>query len=95
MAIEPATIKKIGHLARLRIQEDEISKWQQDLNSILSWIEQLEEVDTNNTEPLLSVHETPLPRRKDVVTDGDCPHAILANAPQTAFDMFVVPKVVE
>ena len=65
------------------------------LIKILSWIEQLNEVDTDNVEPLVSVNDSHISCREDKVTEGNQSAAVLANAPQAEYGYFVVPKVVE
>lgn len=95
MKINDETVKKIGRLARLEIKENEIPAVAAKLESILNWIEQLDEVNTDNVEPLFSVHLDHMPMREDVVTDGGYPDKILKNAPESGLNMFMVPKVVE
>ena len=89
------TVKKIGRLARLHIPEEQQEKIAAELNTILNWIEELNEVNTTGVQPLSSVTAHPLPQRDDVVSDGDKVDDILANAPEQASGFFVVPKVVE
>ena len=89
------TVKKIGRLARLHIPEEQKEKIASELNTILNWIEELNEVDTTGVQPLFSVTGHTLPQRTDVVSDGDKVEDILANAPEQASGFFVVPKVVE
>ncbi len=95
MSVDKDTVKKIARLARLRVPEDKQDQIAGELNAILSWIEELNEVDTSTTEPLSSVTGHSLPMRADKVTDGHMPEQVLANAPETASGFFVVPKVVE
>jgi len=95
MSLDKATVKRIAQLARLRVDEERLAPLAQELNNILGWIEQLNEVDTNDVAPMTSVVEMTLPRRRDEVTDGAMPDKILANAPETDDGFFVVPKVVE
>jgi aspartyl-tRNA(Asn)/glutamyl-tRNA(Gln) amidotransferase subunit C len=95
MSIDAATVKKVAHLARIAEPEGEAENLARDLSSILAWIEQLSEVDTEGVEPMTSAVEQPLPMREDVVTEGGDPARILANAPKSANNFFVVPKVVE
>jgi aspartyl-tRNA(Asn)/glutamyl-tRNA(Gln) amidotransferase subunit C len=82
-------------LARIRLSEAELDPLADELSHILSWMEQLSEVDTSAVAPMASVAATGLPTREDKVTDGDRREEILANAPRTAHGFFVVPKVVE
>jgi len=95
MSIDAATVRKVARLARIAEPEDRLEPLAKELSGILSWIEQLNEVDTNGVEPMTSAVHTPLPMRDDVVTDGGDPAKVLANAPKTAGNFFVVPKVVE
>ena len=94
-SVNKDTVKKIGRLARLHIPEEQQEKIASELNTILNWIEELNEVDTTGVQPLSSVTGHILPQRNDVVSDGDKVEDILANAPEQASGFFVVPKVVE
>lgn len=95
MAIDAATVRKVARLARIAEPEDRLEPLAKELSGILSWIEQLAEVDTDGVEPMTTSVETTLPMREDVVTDGGDPAKVLANAPKSAKNFFVVPKVVE
>jgi aspartyl-tRNA(Asn)/glutamyl-tRNA(Gln) amidotransferase subunit C len=95
MALDPATVRRIARLARLDLDDAEIAKFQQELNGILGWIEQLNEVDVTGVEPLTGAAQMALKMREDVVSDGNIPEKVLANAPERAGNFFVVPKVVE
>lgn len=95
MTIDKNTVTRIAGLARIRIAEEEKEPLARELQGILNWIAQLNEVDTQNVPPLTSVVETTLPQRADNVTDGGYPDAVLANAPKQEAGFFVVPKVVE
>ncbi|HEY1426533.1 MAG TPA: Asp-tRNA(Asn)/Glu-tRNA(Gln) amidotransferase subunit GatC [Caulobacteraceae bacterium] len=95
MAIDAATVRKVAHLARIRVEEDRLGPLAAELSGILAWIEQLNEVDTEGVAPMASTEAVALPMRDDVVTDGGDPDAILANAPKADRHFFVVPKVVE
>ena len=95
MSVDKDTVKKIARLARLDVPEERQEKIAGELQAILSWIEELREVDTTNVEPLASVTGHSLPLRVDKVTDGNKVDDILANAPEQASGFFVVPKVVE
>ena len=94
-SVNKDTVKKIGRLARIHIPEKQQEKIAIELNTILNWIEELNEVDTTGVQPLSSVTGHALPQRKDVVSDGDKMDDIMANAPEQASGFFVVPKVVE
>ena len=82
-------------MSRIAVDEAHLEELAGELNSILGWIDQLNEVDISDVEPLTSVVETKLPMREDVVTDGNIPDQVLANAPRTEDGFFVVPKSVE
>ena len=95
MSLDPATVRRIARLARIHVEETEVAKLQGELNGILSWIEQLDEVDVQGVEPMTSNVHQPLRLRDDVVTDGGKVDRVLSNAPKSADGFFVVPKVVE
>ncbi|HKR87181.1 MAG TPA: Asp-tRNA(Asn)/Glu-tRNA(Gln) amidotransferase subunit GatC [Phenylobacterium sp.] len=95
MSIDAATVRKVARLARIAEPEERLEPLARELSGILNWIEQLNEVDTQGVEPMTSAVHTPLPMRKDVVTEGGDPARVLANAPKTVSNFFVVPKVVE
>jgi aspartyl-tRNA(Asn)/glutamyl-tRNA(Gln) amidotransferase subunit C len=95
MALDKATVARIATLARIKVPEEAQEPLAGELSNILTWIEQLNEVDVSGVEPMASVVHMTLPMREDVVTDGDCRDEILANAPQPARGFFAVPKVVE
>ncbi|MFQ5566053.1 MAG: Asp-tRNA(Asn)/Glu-tRNA(Gln) amidotransferase subunit GatC [Paracoccaceae bacterium] len=95
MSIDTDTVRKVAHLARIAVGEDELEPLAAELNSILGWVEQLGEVDVTGVEPMTSVTPMALKRRPDEVTDGDRRGDILANAPDAREGFFTVPKVVE
>ena len=95
MSVDAATVKRIGRLARIRIEESEVETYKGELNTILGFVEQLGEVDVAGVEPMTSVTPMRLRRRDDVVTDGGYPERIVANAPLSEDNFFMVPKVVE
>lgn len=95
MAIDAATVRKVARLARIAEPEEKLEPLAKELSGILNWIEQLNEVDTDGVEPMTSAVEVALPMREDVVTEGGDPAKVLANAPKTVSNFFVVPKVVE
>ena len=95
MQLTEENINKIAKLARIKVSKQEISSVQQRLGKILGWIEQLEEINTDNIEPMFSVNIEQMPRREDVINDGNLLQEVLLNAPEKEFDMFSVPKVVE
>ncbi|TAL33509.1 MAG: Asp-tRNA(Asn)/Glu-tRNA(Gln) amidotransferase subunit GatC [Phenylobacterium sp.] len=95
MAIDAATVRKVARLARIAEPEEKLDQLATELSGILNWIEQLNEVDTDGVEPMTTAVHTTLPMRDDVVTDGGDPARVLGNAPKSANNFFVVPKVVE
>lgn len=95
MAIDNETVKRVAFLSRLKVEDNKIEATKEEFNKILSWIEELNEVNTDNVEPLISVNDTTLRLRDDEITDGGCQEAVLANAPNKEYDYFAVPKVVE
>jgi len=95
MSIDIETARKVAHLARIRVAEERLPALAQEFSNILDFIEQLNEVDVEAIEPMVSVTPMPLKRREDVVTDGGYPDKILANAPDAREGFFAVPKVVE
>ena len=95
MAIDAATVRKVARLARIAEPEDRLEPLAKELSGIMSWIEQLGEVDTNGVEPMTTSVAMTLPMRDDVVTDGGDPARVLGNAPKSEKGFFVVPKVVE
>lgn len=95
MALDTDTVRRIAHLARVRVPEAELEPLAGELSNILTWIEQLGEVDTENVEPMASAVDLRLPMRDDRVDDGGAPDAVLSNAPDGAPGFFAVPKVVE
>ena len=95
MSVDAATVRRIAHLARIAVSEDEVPHLQGELNAMLAFVEQLSEVDVAGVEPMTSVTPMQMKRRQDVVTDGGIADDIVANAPATEGHFFLVPKVVE
>ena len=95
MSVDKSSVARIARLARIHVPEDRQDQLAGELNGILDWIAELNEVNTNDVEPLASVTGHGLPRREDAVTDGNRVEEVLANVPETAGGFFVVPKVVE
>ena len=95
MEVDAATVRRIAHLARIKVTDAEAKALETELSGILDWVKQLDEVDTSGAEPMTRVTPMTLKRRPDAVTDGDIAEAIVKNAPETAERFFVVPKVVE
>ncbi len=95
MSIDKETARRVAHLARIRVEEDQLEALAGEFNAILKFVEQLNEVDVEGVEPMTAVMPMRLKRREDVVTDGGYPDKILANAPDAREGFFAVPKVVE
>ncbi len=95
MQVDEATVRRIARLARIKITDEEAQELPKELSGILNWVEQLNEVDTSNVEPMTRVVPISLKKRKDEVTDGGIADDIVKNAPMTDDHFFVVPKVVE
>ena len=95
MSVDSATVRRIAHLARIAVKDDEVEHLQGELNAILAFVEQLSEVDVSGVEPMTSVLPMPMKKREDRITDGDKADDIVANAPATEDHYFLVPKVVE
>ena len=95
MSIDQSTAARVAKLARIKVEEDQLPALASEFNTILGFIEQLNEVDVENVEPMTSVTPQRLKRREDVVTDGGQQDKVLANAPDAREGFFAVPKVVE
>ena len=95
MKIDKNTINKIARLSRIKLDDKESEDYINDLNSILDWVEQLNEVNTENVEPLSNKSSSILPKREDVSKDSNSSDEILENAPDKLEGFFAVPKVVE
>ena len=95
MSLDHATVRRIASLARIRVEDHEVEPLCQELNGILGWIEQLNEVDVTGVAPLTGGTNAPMAMRADEVTDGGYADKVLANAPERIGDFYVVPKVVE
>lgn len=95
MAVDENTVKRIAFLARLKVDENKLESTKNEFNKILNWIEELNEINTDDIEPLISVNDQILRLRDDLVNDGNQKDAVLKNAPSAEFDYFSVPKVVE
>jgi aspartyl/glutamyl-tRNA(Asn/Gln) amidotransferase, C subunit len=95
MSVDQKTVRRIAHLARIAVTEEDVPHLQGELNAILSFVEQLNEVNVDGVEPMTSVTPMTMKKRQDGVTDGDCAEKILRNAPAREDDFFVVPKVIE
>ncbi len=95
MSIDKDTARKVAHLARIAVKEEDLPKLAGELSAVLAFMEQLNEVDVTGIEPMTSVTPMRLKRREDVVTDGNIQAQILKNAPDAREGFFAVPKVVE
>jgi aspartyl-tRNA(Asn)/glutamyl-tRNA(Gln) amidotransferase subunit C len=95
MSLDPATVRRIAKLARIRVDDAQLGQLQTELSGILRWIEQLNEVDVEGVEPLTGGARMALRLREDLVNDGGMQEQILANAPDRAGNFYAVPKVVE
>jgi|TARA_B100001093_G_scaffold231426_1_gene221965 aspartyl-tRNA(Asn)/glutamyl-tRNA(Gln) amidotransferase subunit C len=95
MSITKDTILKIANLAKISITSDETEKLESEISSIISWVETLNEVDTDNIEPMTNSLQSSLRMREDEVNDGNKTKDILLNSPTEDDNFFVVPKVIE
>ena len=95
MSLDTKAVANIATLARIRVPDSELPGMVKELNGIMTWIEQLNEVNTTGVEPMSGVLARDLPRRPDAVNDGGDPNKVLANAPEPAHGFYTVPKVVE
>ena len=95
MSVDIDTVKRVARLARIAVSEEDAGRMTGELNTILGFVEQLNEVDVAGVEPMTSVIPIEMKKRQDAVTDGDKADDIVANAPATEENFFLVPKVVE
>jgi len=95
MSLTEAQVKKIAKLTRIKLDDNEVKHYQAELSNILDWIEQLSEVDTDGVDDMTSVVNVGSPMRRDEITDGNCVDDVLANAPDSKYGYFTVPKMVE
>ena len=95
MSIDTETARKVAKLARIRVEEEALPALARELSGILTFMEQLNEVDVTGVEPMVSVTPMRLKRREDIVTDGGIQAEVLKNAPEAREGFFAVPKVVE
>lgn len=95
MSVDAQTVRRIAHLARIAVNDDEVAPLQGELNAILAFVEQLDEVDVSGVAPMTSVTPMAMKKRADVVNDGGRARDVVANAPETEDQYFLVPKVVE
>ena len=95
MSVDAQTVRRIAHLARIAVAEDDIGELQRELNAILAFVEQLSELNVDGVEPMTSVMPVAMKKRADRITDGGIADDIIRNAPATEDHFFLVPKVVE
>jgi aspartyl-tRNA(Asn)/glutamyl-tRNA(Gln) amidotransferase subunit C len=95
MSVDADIVRRIAHLARIAVADSEVENLRAELNAMLAFVEQLQEVNVEGVEPMTSVTPMAMKKRHDVVTAGDDAEAVLKNAPQSADNFFLVPKVVE
>lgn len=95
MSVDQATVRRIAHLARIKVNDEDVPHLAQELNAILAFIEELSSVDVEGIEPMTSVIPMQMKMRADVVSEGDQADPIMSNAPAAEDHFFVVPKVVE
>ncbi|MEW7006906.1 Asp-tRNA(Asn)/Glu-tRNA(Gln) amidotransferase subunit GatC [Lentilitoribacter sp. EG35] len=95
MSVDQATVKRVANLSRIEVSENNLEKMQGELNAILGFVEQLSEVDVEGVEPMTSVTPMAMKKRVDAVTDGSKASDVVANAPESDGNFFVVPKVIE
>lgn len=95
MSVDAETVRRVARLARIAVAEDEVANLQDELNSILAFVEQLSAVNVDGVDAMTSVTPMAIRMRADEVTDGEIPDAIIQNAPAHEDHFFLVPKVVE
>jgi aspartyl-tRNA(Asn)/glutamyl-tRNA(Gln) amidotransferase subunit C len=95
MSVDADTVRRVAHLARIAVAEEEVDNLKGELNAILAFVEQLSEVDVTGVEPMTSVTPMAMKMREDKVTDGGIADQVIANAPAHEHHFFLVPKVVE
>lgn len=95
MSVDAKTVRRIAHLARIAVTDEDVPHLQGELNAILAFVEQLDEVDIDGIEPMTSVTHMVMKKRQDVITDGNDVDRIMRNAPVTEDHFFLVPKVIE
>ena len=95
MSVDADTVRRIAHLARIAVADDEVEHLKGELNAMLAFVEQLAEVNVDGVEPMTSVMPMAMKKRADVVTDGNIAADIVKNAPASQDNFFLVPKVVE
>ena len=95
MSLDKSTLERVAYLARIKLNNSEVDKMTEELNNIMKWIEELNEVDISDVEPMTGVSNMTLREREDKVTDGGYQDKIVSNAPEKIDTSFTVPKVIE
>ena len=95
MSVDPAVVRRIAHLSRIAVEENEVMRLNNEINAILTFVESLSGVDVSGVDPIASVLPMEMKKRPDIVTDGGIADDILSNAPAREDNFFVVPKVIE
>ena len=95
MSVDLTTVKRVAKLARIAVSEEQAEKMVGELNNIIGFVEQLNEVNVDGVEPMTSVVSMTMRKRKDEITDGNKADDVVANAPATEDHYFMVPKVIE
>ena len=95
MSLDKSTLERVAYLARIKLNNSEVDKMTEELNNIMKWIEELNEVDISNVPPMTGVSNMILREREDKVTDGGYQDKIVNNAPEKIDNSFTVPKVIE
>ena len=95
MSVDPAVVRRIAHLSRIAVEENEVMRLNNEINAILTFVESLSGVDVSGVEPIASVLPMEMKKRPDIVTDGGISDDILSHAPAREDNFFVVPKVIE
>jgi aspartyl-tRNA(Asn)/glutamyl-tRNA(Gln) amidotransferase subunit C len=95
MSVDAMTVRRIAHLARIAVRDDEVEHLKSEINDVLAFVEQLAEVDVSGVEPMTSVTPMAMKKRPDIVTDGGIADDIVKNAPAAQDHFFLVPKVIE
>jgi aspartyl-tRNA(Asn)/glutamyl-tRNA(Gln) amidotransferase subunit C len=95
MAVDSDTVRRVAHLARMAVAEDEIEDLRRELNAMLAFVDELADIDVTGVEPMTSVTPMSMKMREDEVNDGNIADDVLANAPEREDHFFIVPKVVE
>ncbi len=95
MSVDTATVRRVARLSRIAVSDEDVATMEGELNAVLGFVEQLREVDVTGVEPMTSVLPMQMKKRRDAITDGHKAADIVANAPASEDNYFLVPKVVE